>query len=167
MLKLTSFTYPSDYLNKLRSVFYLMVGAPMGIFLILFMAAKKGSLEPQLPSLSPTLQIAIPIICGLGVSLTYLRYFKQLKKVRQSESLKQKFITFYGLKAQTFTLLVIFTLLSLLGYWLTAHVLFAGLYITLLVLFAMNNPSYHNVVGELKLNKEQREAFKTNQPIEG
>ncbi len=155
-----------DFLNRLRSTFYIMVGIPLLVFLAVYLSSREGSYPVLWPSIPAFLLYMVPAVCLLVCVYAYLIYYKELRQIRKLPSLQQKLQQLFALDIKKFWLLEGATILTLLLYVLSAHTVFAGLYIVMLILFAMNNPSYYNVTGDLKLSKEERSVMRNNKPIQ-
>jgi len=159
------YTRPVDFLNRLRTVFYVMVGWPMFVFLAIYLTNRKH-IYPVLLEEPPTWAMgALAVLCIAMTVYAYILYYGQLKQIRKLPQLREKLNTLYNLDIRKFWILEVATTLNLILYVLSAHTAMAGLYIVMLVGFAMSNPSYYNVVSDLKLPKAERDIMRQNQQI--
>lgn len=164
-MKHISFKNSVDYLNKLRGVFYILVGIPLTIFLVLYLIFRQHTFTAYYTTMSDLLiKILASTFLLAGLS-SFIFYFKKLPAARNGSSLRNKLEQYYLICITKFSWLMVVSLLNLTFYFLTSHAFFAGVYILLLIMFALNNPSYYNVVGNLKLKKEEREIMKNNSAI--
>ena len=164
-MKQISFKSSVNYLNKLRGVFYIMVGIPLTIFLVLYLLFRQNtytSIYPNMPEFLINILAVIFIIAGIT---SFIFYFKKLPFAQKASTLRAKLEQYYQICYYKFSMLLVISILNLFCYFLTAHTFFAGVYILHLIMFALNNPSYYNVVGNLKLKKEEREILKNNSII--
>ncbi|MEM1134896.1 MAG: hypothetical protein AAGI07_03580 [Bacteroidota bacterium] len=164
-MKEINFKNSVEYLNKLRSTFYIMVGIPLVLFLLIYLVFRENmytAIYPEMPTAIIKILAALFVIAAI---LSFIYYFRELPQVRNRKTLKEKLAQYYRLCNYKFGMLLIISMLNLICYFLSGHVLLAGVYILLLIMFALNNPSYYNVVGNLKLRKEEREIMKNNSII--
>ena len=164
-MKTKKFTNTSEYLNLLRGIFYIFVGIPLFIFIIIFFLYRSNNFEPIYDGLSPEIvQLASLILIILG-ALAFIYYFRHLPKARKGKNLREKLNVYYSVCFTQFAMISVVSIIDLILFFVSGHKLFAGVYILLLIMLALNNPSYYNVVGNLKLLKEEREIMKNNKNI--
>ena len=157
---------PSDYLNKLRTLFYTMVGLPMFVFLGVYLTNRKNEYPILFAEPAAWLMGTVAVLCLLPAIYAYVLYYGELKKLRKLPSLREKLDGLYRLNLKKFWILETVTVLNLSVYVLSAHPAMAGLYVVMLVSFAMSNPSYYNVVSDLRLPKPERDIMRNNRQIE-
>lgn len=159
------FTNSVAYLNQLRGLFYFMVGIPLTLFIVVFLLYRSNTFEPILSSFPQNLVVVFSIVLITLGSLAFLYYFKKLPSAKKGENLRVKLTVYYKICYVQFALLSMISVVDLTLYFLSGHKLFAAVYILLLIMLALNNPSYYNVVGNLKLLKDEREIMKKNSVI--
>jgi hypothetical protein len=142
-----------------------MVGIPLMIFIVLFFLYKSNTFAPLYSAFPANLVIALAVIIILAGISAFLYYFKKLPAARNGVNLREKLTVYYRICFVQFTILSIVSVTDLGLYLISGHKLFAGVYILLLIMLALNNPSYYNVVGNLKLLKDEREIMKNNLKI--
>ncbi len=164
-MKPKNFNNAVNYLNQLRGLFYIFVGIPLVIFVVVFLLYRGNTFEPIYEGLSlKTIQILCALLVLAG-GLAFIYYFKNLPKAKQGQNLREKLTVYYQICFVQFSILSFISIIDLLLFFLSGHKLFAGAYVLLLIMLSLNNPSYYNVVGNLKLLKEERDIMKNNKNI--
>lgn len=151
----SSFKTPSEAVNKLRTMFYIMVGVSIPIFLYIYLESKNNTFDASFPELKDTLQYIVPVLCAISSIGAYWSYEKRIRKARKLKDLKQKLVEVLKGSFYKFIPLEVTTLIAVLAYFLTGHIIFAGIYIGMLILFAMSNPTIHSVISDLRLPKSE------------
>ncbi|MBX2840584.1 MAG: hypothetical protein KTR26_02340 [Flammeovirgaceae bacterium] len=164
-MKEFNFKNAAEYLSKLRSTFYIMVGFPLPVFLYVYFVSRENNYDPLLKAIPDILLISIPILCFGMAAFAYIVFFKRLKISREITDLREKLTHYYVISLHKFIWLEVASVVNVLIYFLSGNIVFAGLYIAMLILFAMNNPNYFSVVGDLRLSKAEKEIMKQNIPI--
>ncbi|MEH0158522.1 hypothetical protein V6R21_31000 [Limibacter armeniacum] len=163
----SAFETPVDFVNKLRAVFYIMVGVTLPIFLFTYLKSRNGEFEPSFPELAEQLKYIVPILCGINSIIAYWLYEKRIRAARELPSLRIKLEEVLRGSFYKFAMLETTTILTIVAYLLTGHILFAGVYIGMLILFAMSNPTVYSVIADLRLPKKEAEIMKGNLSLEG
>jgi|GEM_PF-4346480 len=156
------FTNSVTYLNQLRGLFYVMVGIPLTLFIIVFLLYRSNTFEPIVPTFPQNMVMILSVALVIAGTLAFLYYFKNLPSAKKGANLRAKLTVYYKICYVQFALLSLISVADLVLYFLSGHKLFAAVYILLLIMLALNNPSYYNVVGNLKLLKDEREIMKKN-----
>lgn len=151
-------------INQLRLRVYIMVGIPLIIFVLVYLNYLKediafGLLDIEL-GLATKLLVSIAIL-GILV-IAYLNFFKELRKARSEDLLKDRLLCYYRASMKKYLTFEIGVLVSILGLFITGDKVFSGIYIVCLFLFSLNNPSIYKVFKELKLNKDERKQVIEN-----
>jgi len=156
---------PTEFVNRLRSIFYIMVGIPLIFFVILYLKFRQSGLHGFDADIEPIFLYVIPMICIGDAIFAYILYNRKLKMARQRNELIEKLEILFKGNLLKFALLEGSTILALVIYYLTSHILYAGIYIVMLILFAMSNPTVYSIINDLKLPKEQSNAMKQDIPF--
>ncbi|WP_020531394.1 hypothetical protein [Flexithrix dorotheae] len=164
-MKELNFKNASEYLSKLRSTFYIMVGFPLPVFLYVYFASRENNYSPVLKAIPDYLLVSIPVVCFGMAAFAYIAFFRKLKVSRTISDLREKLTHYYTISLNKFIWLEVASVVNVLIYFLSGNIVFAGLYIAMLILFAMNNPNYFSVVGDLRLSKTEKEIMKQNMTI--
>ncbi|ANQ50207.1 hypothetical protein MY04_2839 [Flammeovirga sp. MY04] len=162
------FKEPFDMVNKLRICFYGLasISVPFALFWYLQNSSEVVEIEPVIDPLGEII-IAILAVLIIGVSMVeYKKYNSKLKEIRKEPSLPFRLTLL--LKAQFFKFipLSIPPIIVAVLYRLTLEPLVFGLYVVSMILFAMSNPSIHNVISDLRLKKEDKQNMLNNVPFD-
>lgn len=156
---------PFELVNRLRTIFYIMVGIPLALFLSIYFPNRLDTLQQSGQDLPVFWLAVMPACCLLATALAYLNYYKKLKKLRKESAIKTQIDRFFSAKVEKFIYLEGITLLVLCVYFFNHHALYAGLYMLMLILFAMNNPTIFSLIDALRLPLEKAAALRENQPL--
>ncbi len=162
-----TYQYPAEYINKLRSTFYLMVGLPLPVFLYVYFNVRNGSYQSFFNGhIAAWFFWALGVTCLLLSLVAYGRYSKELKQIRETKApIPHQLESLIVASRHKYLWLELATVVCVLVYVLTGHIVFAGLYVVMLILFAMSNPSVHSVSTDLRLSKEERRRLINNHPF--
>ncbi|GAA4846461.1 hypothetical protein [Algivirga pacifica] len=159
---LTTFDKPLDFLNKLRVIFYSMVGITPPIFLYIYLESRNGEFSPIYPELSSIFYYIVPIVCVVLTILAYWYYEKQIRAARTLPSLRAKLDVIILSSFNKFLILEIATLFNILIYYLSGQIFYAGVYIAMIIFFGMSNPSIYSVLSDLRLPKREADVMRNN-----
>ena len=155
-----------SFLNKLKMIFYMLIGIPLIAFIFLFLKYREGIEVGSTPEFYETLKIIVSVICILLSSIAYLLYGVLLKNARKEKKLRLKLQNLFNANILKFALLESGTIIVLIAFYLTGHMLFAAVYVMMLILFGISNPSIYTILNDLKLPKKEANIVMSNQPIE-
>lgn len=163
-----TFNYPAEYINKLRGIFYIMVGLPLPVFLVVYLTLRDGTYSPPLQEWTPAwLLWGISILCLVLCAVGYIQFSKETKKIRGLKApIQEQLDQLISASRNKFLCLELATIINLIVYVLLGHTLFAGLYVAMLILFSMSNPTVHSVSTDLRLPKEEKRKLINNQPFQ-
>ena len=157
----TKFKTIQDWHNRVSTIYFGMVGAPLLFFLFIYMnITKRGDTTPLLnQNLVSILSYQIPVVTIIASFVGFYYYYSNLKLTRQKETLREKldelrkilFIKFYFLLASN--------ALSVFALYITKDLIHAGLYVLLLVAYTVTNPSINKIARDLRLGGVQKEIF--------
>ncbi|NLR93106.1 hypothetical protein [Flammeovirga agarivorans] len=161
------FKDPFDMINKLRIVFYGMASISVPFALVWYLQNKEaGNIDPFLPAFGNTVIGGVTAVILLVAIAVYSKYNKQLKEIRKEPSLPYRLSLLLRAQFYKFIPLAISPIVVAILYRLTLEPLLFGVYILSMVLFAMSNPSVHNVISDLRLNKNDKEVMLNNIPFD-
>ena len=157
---------PTEFVNHVRMIFYIMVGTPLCIFLLLYFNFRQNNFHDNSQNLSVFWLAVLPLICFFFAGYAYYLYGKKLKEARTKTRMRERLnIVFQG-TMEKFILLESVTFVVLCAYFVNQHILYAGLYMVMLILFAMSNPTIFTVINGLRLSREQSAAMQQNHTIQ-
>lgn len=157
---------PMEFVNHVRMIFYIMVGIPLSIFLLLYFNYRQNNLHNTSQELSVIWLVIIPIVSFSLAGYAYFGYGKSLKLARSKTKMREKLNIVFQATLEKFILLETATFIVLLAYYVNQHILYAGLYMVMLILFAMNNPTIYTVINNLRLPKDIAAAMRQNHSIQ-
>lgn len=145
-------------LNKLNTVFYAMVGIPLLLFVFLYLNINDGKvyINPLDPEIVNVLLVILPVISLIIVLAGFIVYFKQIKVARAMEGSAAKVQAFFNASMLKYACLETGSLIAVLGYFLTSHVVFTGLYVAFLLIFSINRPTRYRMYKDLRLKQRER-----------
>lgn len=150
--KLIRFENEEALYQILNLIFYAMVGVPLMVFLFLYLQIKDGKfvVEQPDPNINLILVYLVPIFCLLNVVLAYVLYKNQLKNTAELD-LRDKLQKFYYASLSKYSFLEAAVILTLIGLFLTGSMLYAMLYLILLMIFSLNRPTPYRLRKDLKI----------------
>ncbi|MCG8477176.1 MAG: hypothetical protein MI784_17045 [Cytophagales bacterium] len=158
-----------EFLDKLNTLVYAIVGLPLLLFSVVYLKQKDGKLPAILSSGE-----YLPYLTGLLVALTlvflvwgYVFYKKEMKAARETQDLRTKLDKLAQATFKKFILFFISLNLAVLGLLLTAEKYYSGLFVFVLIFISISNPSQHRILRDLRLNKEDgQKILNKEEPIE-
>jgi hypothetical protein len=154
---------PSDYINQLRAIFYMMVGGPLIFFVVVYFLNRGRHASDFDPEMHTIFMYIVPLFCIFHAIVAYWMYEQRLRKARKQSTLQDKLKEVLQGSIVKFAILEGATLLTLVVYLLTNHILYAGFYIVMLILFAMSNPTVYSVTNDLRLSQNEAERLHRNE----
>ncbi|MFT5916250.1 MAG: hypothetical protein ACJAWV_000439 [Flammeovirgaceae bacterium] len=156
-----------EYLNKLRMLFYILMGIPLTFFSVLFFMEKQDGITPLLEFDNlGTLRLVLAIGCIGCASFAYIQYNRKLREVRTLTTLREKLSAHWSLNMMKYALMEVSCLVPLTFFFLTADIFFKGLYVLMMVAMAISNPTIYTLLSDLRPRKAEGQILKTNQEIE-
>ena len=146
-----NFISVSQYLNKLQILFFVLLMAPLLVFITLYFFFPDNPVEPRKEYLIIIPFAAIDFILGMII------FNKKIKSVRNAQGLGAKLDKYFEITIVRYGFLASAGLLLALGFYLTKSDVFSALYALSLLLSAMYWPTAARVCHELMLKGDERE----------
>jgi hypothetical protein len=157
-----------EFLNKLRNIYYLLIALPMGLFVLIFLNMKDRLAVPEVnQDLAEMLLYVLSIIALINVASGYLLYYRNMKNLQISLSLKDKLQVFLNASILLYAALTAATLIIIAGLYITKNSIFAFFYVILLFLLSIGSPTYHRISRAVKLNQQEKEIWFRKKELEG
>jgi hypothetical protein len=150
----------------LNLIFYALVGIPLLFFLFLYLQIKDGrysSIDPS-EDLNMILLFLIPVFCLVNIILAYVTYQRKLKNVIGSDSLQIKLEGFFKASVLKYSFLAAASVITILGLFITAEMLYSIIYLTILLIFSLNRPTPFRLRKDLKIRSFPSEKREENRP---
>jgi len=149
-----------SYIQKIQTVAYLCLGAPMLFFIYLYLESSVDQLEEKVPS-KYHLSILIPVVlfCVAIIYWSMKKYRFFIQESFSTSELKEKLNLYKTANKYRFLSYGASTFIITCGFYLTNYQPFAALFGIMIVLFSINNPNSRKVITELKLNKLEKEII--------
>ncbi|OHX66997.1 hypothetical protein [Flammeovirga pacifica] len=162
------FNEPFDMVNKLRICFYGLASFSVPFALMWYVQNKSEMIDLD-PVIEPLGSIVISIltaIISIVAIVVYRIYNNKLKEIRKEPSLPYRLTLLLKAQCIKFIPLAISPIVVVILYRLTLEPILFGVYIVSMILFAMSNPSIHNVISDLRLKKGDKEVMLNNIPFD-
>lgn len=145
-------------LHKLNMIFYALVGAPLLLFVFLYLNINDGKvfIKPLDAEFVNVLLVILPVISLIIVLAGFIVYFRQIKVARALEGQAAKMQAFFNASMLKYACLETGSFIAVLGYFLTSHVVFTGLYVAFLLIFSINRPTRYRMYKDLRLKQRER-----------
>ncbi|MEN7546474.1 hypothetical protein AAG747_01055 [Rapidithrix thailandica] len=154
------------FLDRLRVLYFALISGPFLFFIICYFGFREGSIKASYPGLVPTFQYAVPVVCLVLFILGHWVYRKTLLPFRTEGTLREKLMGLFRASLLKYAALEGASLFTVIIYYLTGHIMFAGMYIVVLVVYSINSPTAPGIVRSLRMKKEDAETFMQNKLIE-
>ena len=155
------------YLQRLQTVAYLYLGAPLVLFIYAYLESSVDELEEIVP-FEYHLAVLFPIV--LLCSILMYAHWKQHRLLTHQISMKpglpEKLALYKSANNRRFMYFGLCALLITIGFYLTNFQPFAALFGLMIVLFSIYNPSSRRIVQELKLRDEEKKIIMNGEDIE-
>jgi hypothetical protein len=154
------------YLQKLQTFTYGTLALPLLFFVYLYLESSVGRLEARVPeeyhlfAFIPTLSVCLILLFWTT---------RKFETMRKEAILKTSFVeklTHYQ-KANQFRFInyAIAATLCTLGFFLTNFQPFAVLFVIMIVLFSISNPTARRIVSELRLKDQEKQIIYSGSEI--
>ncbi len=160
------FDKPLAFVGQVRTIFYIMVGTPLSVFMLLYFRNRQNDLHSYEQELTLFWLAIFPISALVVSGYAYWHYERALKLARTKTRMRERLHILFQGTMEKFVMLEITTVIVLVAYFFTQHILYAGLYLAMLILFAMSNPTIYSVINDLRLPRDQASAMRQNYTIE-
>ncbi len=160
------FQKPMEFVNHVRMIFYGMVGTPLVGFIFLYFYYRENDLHNYGQDISLFWLAILPVIILSIAAFAYLQYGKRLKEARPLTRMRERLHVVFQGTMEKFILLELATLIVIAAYYVNHHILYAGLYMVMLILFAMSNPTIFSLINDLRLPRDQAAAMRQNHTIQ-
>ena len=148
------------YLQKLQTIAYLSLGAPLLFFIYIYLESSVDQLEEKIPSnYHAVMLISILLICVIIIYWSVKKYKYFIKETFVASELKEKLKLYQIANNNRFIIYGASAMLISLGFYLTNYQPFAALFGIMIVLFSINNPNTRRIVNELKLKHNDKEVI--------
>ncbi len=109
---------------------------------------------------------ALLLFIGFVLNWAHRQAKQSITSIPVKMGLKEKLHTYYQIQVRRLVFFEATAVLALIATFINSDYLFVFAYVFILFLFSMNRPKYDKVVGELKLNKEERKALESGVDLE-
>ncbi|MCG8309673.1 MAG: hypothetical protein MI975_19920 [Cytophagales bacterium] len=149
-----------NYVQRLQTIAYLNLGAPLIPFIYLYLESSVDELEEiiQAEYHAVTL-IPIVILCLMIIYRGIRKHRSMLEKARLGKELKEKLILYRKANNYRFFTYGLSSILITIGFYLTNFQAFAALFGIMIVLFSINNPNTRKIVNDLKLKNSDKQII--------
>ncbi|CAN5185672.1 hypothetical protein BH23BAC1_BH23BAC1_36250 [soil metagenome] len=150
----------------LNLIFYALVGIPLLLFLYLYLQIKDRGNILSAPSedLKAILLILIPTFCLINIALAYIIYRRQIQKVVHANELKVKLEGFYNASVLKYSFLAAASMVTIIGLLITAEMLYAVIYLIILMIYSINRPTPYRLRKDLKIRSFPSEKPQEERP---
>ncbi len=136
-----------EYLNKLRMLFYILMGIPLTFFTVLFFMEKQGNVSPiWIVEDLGMVRLILGISCIALSAFAYIQYNGKLKEIRKLPTLREKLSAHWSANMTKYGMLETSCIVSLTLFFLTGDAFFKGLYVMMLVAMAISNPTIYTLL---------------------
>lgn len=150
-----------EYINKLRMVVYALLSAPLAVFIVMYLQTNKAeNLKPLIPQ-----ELIVPVSFGLAILYlgfivySYVFFTGKIRSARSEPGLRLKLKKYSTLTIVRFAYLEAAIIACLAGAFGAAEKSFLALFVVLLFIFSVENPSLHRVSRQLRLTKEEKNTL--------
>jgi hypothetical protein len=147
-----------QYISKISTIFYAIVGGPLMLFSIIYLRFKseRGGLIESFPEdITPVWHILFPLAALLAVIAAYVYYHRLKKQILPAEDHEIKLKKFYQASLVKYSILAIASLLMIASLYVTTEKIFAAGYAIVLVVFSLNRPTPYRIKKDGKLSEEE------------
>ncbi|WP_186757154.1 hypothetical protein [Echinicola salinicaeni] len=102
------------------------------------------------------LKFLIPSLVLASIFGSNIYFKKQLSKLKQDNSLKDKLTDYITALVVKYALLEVPAIIAIVAYFISADWLFLGLAGTMIIIFLLHKPSQSKTISELSLNPEEK-----------
>ncbi len=158
---------PYEVLNRLRIFFFALLSGPLLFFAITYLVYKSGNYSPALPDLGKEALLSITLICLGSLVIAHALYYKQKKLFRNDIiPLKERLIMLFKGRVIQYAIMEGGCLLSAIGFFISGLPAMQALYLSMLIVMGLSNPTIFNMMNDLKLSKEEANILRKNQPLD-
>lgn len=152
------FSENEQELNNLNIIYYAMVGLPLLAFLYLYLNVNDGQvfIEPLEAETEKIILIILPVICLMAIGFAFISYGKKISSANDLAKLDEKMKFFIRASITKYAAMEFASLVAVLGYFLTTHIIFTTIYVAILLLFSVNRPTKYRVKKDLRLKQDER-----------
>lgn len=151
-----------QYISKISTIFYAIVGGPLMLFAIIYLRFKseRGGLIESLPEdITPVWHILLPFATLLAIIAAYVYYQRLKKQISPAEDREVKLKKFYQASLIKYGLLAVASLIMIACLYGTTEKIFAAGYAIVLVVFSLNRPTPYRIKKDGKLSEEELNAL--------
>jgi hypothetical protein len=155
------FKETEGFINKLRLIVYGLLAIPLLLFVVLYLRTNRGEdIEPLMAESLVLPVAALMIVSGVGLIIAaYFIFRRRLKQLRQEPMLSIKFNGYYKAIIVKFSLFEAALVLSVAGLMITGVQLFVVLFVLVIFVFSVENPSMRKLLNHLRINKNEKEML--------
>ena len=148
------------YLQKLQTIAYLSLGAPLLFFIYIYLESSVDQLEEIIASEYHMAVFLFVLLTSLAVIYWSMKKYKNfIKDSLVVSDLKEKLNIYQLANKNRFIIYGVSAMLISIGFYLTNFQPFAALFGIMIVLFSFNNPNTRRIVGDLKLKNKDKEII--------
>lgn len=142
-------------MQRLQTLFYLFLGAPLVIFLVAYLQAEQPGYQAKVDS-NLLMNVGLWLVVGLITFYAWRTYSQQLKRADGTQGLNEKFALYQRLGLRAYILLLLAMLLSTAGLWLSGAVFYGALFSIVLITMAALRPTAEQFIERLHLSPEEQ-----------
>ena len=166
LLKEPKFETAREVLHPLQILFFALISIPLIIFIAGYMLYKSGGFPPPLGEPGKAFFIMMTVISFGSLVGAQLLYVKRKKSFKAPVSLRIRMVLLYRARVEKYLLQAIGVMLSVLAFFVTGDPSMQALYLAMLIIMGLSNPTIFNMMNDLKLGKEEAQICRYNKPIE-
>lgn len=156
-----------EFQAKLINEAYLSMGIPLLIFLWVFLELLDKNLSPLMADNFVYAFVVVFSLIVIAFIWTSIRIYKNgLKFARGESTLKEKLLIYERASGRKFLFLFFASAFAVVGLYLCASEVFAGLYFVIIFIFSMGSPTKDRIVRDLNLRDEERKIMITGEDFD-
>lgn len=148
-----------SYLHQLTNIFYAIIGLPLLMFIIIYLQISSGELDVARFQgfYNGYIALAVWLVTGVLVVYSVSLTKRALQQLPSELQLKDKLILFRQIYIRHYLLLGLASILALLAYLLSGEVMYAGLFMIVLIMLSIIRPTTLQVIKDLSLKGEDKD----------
>ena len=149
-----------EYIRGLINIAYLSIGAPLLLFIWVYLESTSLQLDPLLPGEPGLIVFFIVLIITIAMVIyAHLKYRSLINIALQVEAFTDKLKFYRQAIVWRYVTFGVVSLLSAIGLFLTDVVFFEPLFFVMVILVSIYHPNAQRLVRELQLRDQNRDII--------
>lgn len=147
------------FLHQLTNIFYGIVGLPLLMFIIIYLQISSGEMDVSRFQEFYNGYIALLLWLLTGALVVYTVWLtrQSLQQLPREMKLKGRLILFRQIYIRHYLLLGLASIVALLAYLLSGEVMYAGLFMIVIIMLSITRPTTFRIAKDLNLKGEEKD----------